>query len=80
MKVYTATEQAYKNGYAKGYEDVKTNKMAAITINKMYSGKGNASFITKQAYPEGSTVSFDIFIYLTKQIIHLCTAARSGST
>ncbi len=33
-----------------------------ITIDKMSSERGKVSFITKQAYPEGSTVSFDILI------------------
>ena len=44
MKTYDATEQAYKNGYAKGYEDgkrdaVKHGRWIRVPSSDMMTGK-----------------------------------------
>ena len=57
----------YKSGDVAPYGRVNyvysvIGKKVAITVNKMNSNTGNMSFITKEAYPAGSTVTFDILV------------------
>lgn len=57
----------YKSGDVAPYGRVNyvysvIGRNVAITVDKMNDNTGNMSFITKEAYPAGSTVTFDILV------------------